>query len=180
MPKPNRYWSSKKGDGEAFKWLDANKSHSGDECLAWPFSKDPYYGRGRLGWNGKEYWAHRLMCELVHGPAPADKPQAAHNCGNGSGGCVNPKHLEWKTNADNQRDRRAHGTQAGAKGSRTRFTPQQIEQIRRLKGRVPQLALADLLGCKRGTIEYWQNSTHAPTPPGTSASAIRRRQSRMA
>jgi len=119
------------------------------------------------------------MCELVKGPAPSDNHQAAHNCGNGSGGCVNPKHLEWKTNQQNQLDRRAHGTQTGAKGSRTSFTPQQIEQIRKLKGRVPQLALAELLGCKRGTIEYWQRSTHAPTPPGSSASSIRRRQLRQ-
>ncbi len=166
------------------EWLFAHVQHQGEDCLIWPFYRDPYYGRGRLGaleheyGKGKIVWAHRLMCELTHGPAPSDKHQAAHNCGNGSGGCVNPKHLEWKTNSQNQRDRRKHGTQAGAKGTRTHFTPQQIEQVRRLKGRVPQLALAELLGCKRGTIEYWQRTTHTPLAPGTSESSVRRRQSR--
>lgn len=156
--------SRRDGDGEGIKFLRAHLSDTSAECLIWPLSRDPYYGRGRMGFEGRHYWAHRLMCEMVHGPAPSEYHQAAHNCGNGSGGCVNPKHLEWKTNSENQLDRRAHGTQAGAKGSRTRFTPEQIEQIRQLKGRLPQIAIAELFGCKRGTIEYWQRSTHMPLP----------------
>lgn len=34
------------------------------------------------------------MCELVYGKPPMPKHQAAHNCGKGNLGCINPKHLE--------------------------------------------------------------------------------------
>jgi hypothetical protein len=51
-----------------------------------------------------------MMCELVHGPSPSKKHQAAHNCGNGHLGCVNPSHLCWKTPRENSLDMWKHGT----------------------------------------------------------------------
>lgn len=80
---------------ETHNWLEDHKDYPHDYCLIWPFAREGRVGRGMLGHNGKSAWAHRLMCEMVRGPAPIDKPQAAHSCGNGDQGCVNPRHLSW-------------------------------------------------------------------------------------
>ena len=144
-----------KGKGPGVLWIKAHLDYQGDDCLPWPYTLDPFYGRGRCSYNGKLYWAHRLMCEFVHGEAPEDRPQAAHSCGNGHLGCCNPKHLSWKSNSENQRDRRAHGRPEGAIGRRTRLDDDQIRAIQEAKGKVSQIALADQFGVKRGTIEYW-------------------------
>ena len=149
---------------EARNWLLSHVAYTGNDCLKWPFSGN-WNGRGHLGWNGKIVKAHRLMCILAHGEPPTPKHQAAHNCGNGHLGCVNPNHLEWKTNSENQRDRRRHGTHHGGKGSRAAIPLQAIDEIRRLKGIETQLSLAKRLGVSRGCIEYWQRSDHAPAPP---------------
>lgn len=164
----------KGGDGAAYLWLVAHQNYQGNECLMWPFSRATL-GYGRFGYCGKMYSAHRFMCELVNGPPPAGRWQAAHSCGKGHEGCVHPEHLSWKNNRQNQLDRRKHGTTYGAKGNRTRFTPAQIAEIRSLKGIEPFLRTAERFGVKRGCIEYWQRTTHAPKPPGTSYTAVRRR-----
>ena len=156
MPKGNPGQPSPhRGKGPGLKWLREHVAYQGEDCLPWPYFRDPHYGRGRLGWNGKILWAHRVMCELANGPAPADKPQAAHSCGNGHLGCCNPRHLSWKDNSENQLDRRAHGTQEGAIGRKARLTDVQIKFIQQARGKVPQLTLAAMFGVKRGTIEYW-------------------------
>ena len=98
-----------KGKGKTFAWLIARVDYQGDDCLPWPFCRDGRVGRGRMGHEGKRPWAHRLMCELAHGPPPTPKHQAAHECGKGHYGCVNPRHLAWKTNSENQLDRRKNG-----------------------------------------------------------------------
>lgn len=164
-----------RGRGKYLAWLKDHVDHQGEGCLIWPFWRDPDHGGGRLGVNGKIYWAHNYMCNLVHGPAPTDKPQAAHSCGNRHLGCVHPKHLDWSDNSGNQRDRRAHGRPEGGKGTRTHLTPAQVEEIRSAKGKIPQFTLARLLGVKRGTIEYWQRTTHAPLPQSTNPYNIARR-----
>lgn len=69
-----------KGNGKAYQWVRDHLTYEGNQCLRWPFSYDGGVGRGRLGWNGKSYWAHRLMCELAHGSAPEGKDQVAHSC----------------------------------------------------------------------------------------------------
>lgn len=166
-----------RGKGKGIAWIKANVNYAGDDCLIWPFARNNY-GYGLVGINNKVEKASRIMCEFVHGPAPADKPQAAHNCGNGHGGCCNPRHLEWKDNSENQIDRRLHGAPEGAKGTRTNLTPDQIAEIRASRGLVPQMALAKLFNVKRGTIEYWQRHSRMPRPQSTSAYNIARRERR--
>lgn len=167
-----------KGKGKAVQWLRDHVNYDGPECLTWPFFLDPDHGRGKLGVEGKIYWAHHYMCILVNGPAPSDKPQAAHSCGNGNHGCVDPRHLSWSDNAGNQRERRIHGRPEGARGTRTHLTPAQVSEIRMAKGKIPQFTLARLLGVKRGTIEYWQRTTHDPLPTSTNPYNIARRKHR--
>lgn len=142
-----------KGKGRNATWLRAHVNYQGDDCLKWPFSTDQRVGRGTLGFEGRLYWAHRLMCEWAHGPAPADKPQAAHNCGNGHLGCVNPRHLEWKTNQENCQDKSLHGRAQGRAGKKE-LKPEQIAEIKSLKGIMPQTAIAQRFGVSLSCVQY--------------------------
>lgn len=139
------------------QWLIDHKDYPHDYCLIWPFARESRVGRGMMGdSDGYRKWAHRGMCELVHGPAPAGKPQAAHSCGNGDQGCVNPRHLSWANNSENQRQRYAHGRgNPNANGNKPRFTPEQIEKIQSQWGEFTQVKLAEMYGVSLGTIQYY-------------------------
>jgi len=115
-------------------WLRANVSYDGDECLIWPFGKDSLgYGRATaIGF--KTRLAHRIMCEMVNGPAPEGKPVCRHSCGNGHLGCVSPKHLVWGTVLENSLDMQEHGTkQLGEAVPRSVLTESGVRKIRALK-----------------------------------------------
>ena len=112
-----------------YKWLVARKDHEGDGCLIWPFSRKET-GYGQIGRNGRVTGAHRVMCELVNGPAPTPNHEASHECGNGHLGCVHPKHLTWKTRAENRMDRRRHGT-ANSRGPQ-KLNAEKVREIRAL------------------------------------------------
>lgn len=56
--------------------------------------------------NGRQYGAHRLVCEWAWGPAPGGA-QALHSCDNSR--CVSPAHLRWGTHAENMADKVARG-----------------------------------------------------------------------
>lgn len=160
--------------GEAMAWLLAHVPHKGEACLIWPFSCN-WDGYGQIGLQrGVVRKAHHVMCRLAHGKPPTRRHQASHSCGNGHAGCVNQEHLSWKTNSENQKDRRRHGTHLGAKGARTQLTAAQVAEIRS-RGEA-QTALAARFGVSRGCIEYWQRTTHDPFPFSTEPSAISRRQ----
>jgi hypothetical protein len=150
-----------------YEFLTSLKSHTGDECVTWPFAIDRDTGRGKFHHKGKNYWAHRLVCQMTHGPAPADRPLAAHECGNGSVGCVNPRHLTWKSHSENQSDRTKHGT--ASTGESLNFTPEQIADIRSKYGRFTQMELAAMYGCSLGTIQYYlkyrEQRGHEPKAP---------------
>ena len=96
-------------NGAAVAWIFEHLSFSGDECLIWPFRRGET-GYGRVRWEGKQRNVSRIVCGLVNGEPPSPEHQAAHSCGNGRGGCANPKHLTWKTPQENQADRLVHGT----------------------------------------------------------------------
>lgn len=122
--------SPNRGKGKHAAWLRDHVAYTGDGCLIWPFFRAPT-GYGNLGFEGKARYAHRLMCEWAHGPAPSPEHEAAHSCGNGRGGCVHPGHLSWKTKAENMQDRIAHGTMPKAWwGKRGKITYAIVQQIR--------------------------------------------------
>lgn len=149
-----------RGNGRTIQWIRDHVDYPHDEwCLIWPFSTTRGYGN--FGYLGKRYYSHRFMCELVRGEPPTPEHQAAHSCGNGHVGCVNPRHLSWKTKSENQLDCRAHGTHAkAAAGNRGILSLDLAEQIRAMKGIKTQWEIAEENGISESTVsDIWLNRT---------------------
>lgn len=142
-----------KGNGSGYLFLKEHINHRGLNCLQWPQCLNPQTGYALFSLNGKMTYAHRWMCEQKHGTAPTPKHEAAHTCGNGHMGCVNPNHLIWKTKRENAQDRVRHGNYGSNKGqSRFKLTADNAAQIRLLKGKETQINLARQFGVSRQTI----------------------------
>jgi DNA-binding transcriptional regulator YiaG len=139
-----------KGKGRGIAFLRALIGHSGDACITWPLSRQRGYAI--VGLNGKIFKAHRLMCELAHGAPPSPDYEAAHSCGRGHHGCVNPNHLSWKTRAENQQDRRRHNTHGILSPTRFKLTEANIAEIRAKEGIETVTDLAARFGVTRSTI----------------------------
>lgn len=107
--------------GVGLKWLEAHKSWPDhDSCLTWPF------GRKSSG-----YGPSREMAEMAHGAPPTRLHVAAHTCGKGHQGCVNPNHLYWATPAQNAADRELHGTMLrGDAAPWSKLTSDEVKSIR--------------------------------------------------
>ena len=134
-------------DGEPRAFLDAHVDYQGDGCVIWPFGRFKS-GYGSVGRNER---AHRLMCELAHGPAP-DGYDAAHSCGRRL--CINPLHLRWATRADNMADAIAHGTTTrGEKHGAARLTEvAALDILARLMAGETHDAIAAAHGVARTTV----------------------------
>jgi len=103
-----------------------------NECLAWPYAKSSGYGT--LWFNGRLRRVSRLVCEARNGPPPTSQHEAAHECGKGHEGCVNPRHLAWKTSRENKADQLVHGTRnRGERQGRSKLTRAQVVELRALK-----------------------------------------------
>lgn len=105
------------------KFLDYlfSKTKFEDECIFWPFSKQPS-GYGKFKKNRKMFIAHRFVLQKISGEDGLGL-DACHKCHNPS--CVNPKHLYWGTRSKNMQDRIENGT--------VTFTKEEIIEIRRDK-----------------------------------------------
>lgn len=144
--------------GEARNWLLAHVSHQGDECLIWPFGRR-WNGYGQFGHEGKITFPHRVMCLWAHGNPPDPKCVAAHTCNNGHGGCVNPRHLAWKTPSENLLDRRAAGTLTRKRwNNRGLLTAAEVAQIRALKGVKNQREIAAMFNISYQHVSVVQNN----------------------
>jgi len=119
--------------GSPLAWVEANKTHDSIECLDWPFGKNRK-GYGSVRYGGAVVGAHRVMCIEAHGEPPSDIHEAAHSCGNGKYGCVNPKHLRWATPQENCADTAKHGSLRGELSSKNKLTREQVRVIRSLHG----------------------------------------------
>lgn len=135
-------------------WIDrVALQHPGKECLIWPFGrhKDGYAQGSYPGIETKH--ASRAICWLKHGPPPTPEHDAAHSCGNGRRGCVNPAHISWKTRAENEADKIPHGTLVrGSAHVNSRLTEADVQGIRELLGKISHQEIAARFGVSRATI----------------------------
>ena len=124
----------------------------GNECLAWPFSRNTQ-GYGTCYSKGNTALASRVICGLVNGPPPTPRHQAAHNCGKGHDGCVNPRHLRWATRTENMADTVIHGTRAwGERAPHAKLTQGDIAAIRGLASKMSQRMIGKLFGVSQGSV----------------------------
>jgi len=141
----NRYGSPTGGGtfhGQPRAFLEAMVSTDSNECVFWPFGS----GYASIRVNGRYRKCHNLMCEMAHGPAPAPTLEAAHSCGNGHLGCVNPRHLRWATQDENRSDKVAHRRLGG------KLSEEQVLLLRSLAGTEPIPSLAARFGISRASV----------------------------
>lgn len=133
-------------------WIESHAGHCGDECLIWPFSTSDH-GRGVVTIAKRNLSAPRAMCILAHGNPPTRSHEAAHSCGNGHLGCVNPRHLRWATRSENVADQRLHGTlRRGSAVNTSKLSAGDVERIRGLRGIRKGAVLAEEYGVSPAAI----------------------------
>lgn len=139
--------------GEAMNFIECVVlSFEGDECLFWPYRTN-HLGYGWIWVDGAHMGTHRYVCQRTHGSAPTPNHHAAHTCGNGHLGCVNPRHLSWKTARENAADKVAHGTvNRGARNPSAKLTDEKVRAMRRLKGKAQQKEIAAAFGVSEMTV----------------------------
>lgn len=142
-----------KEDAPSKRWLEQHLDHAEREfCLIWPLTR-AQNGYPTAGKNNA-IRPHRIMCEHRNGPPPTPSHQAAHSCGKGHLGCVNPWHLNWKTPAENQIER---FQLQGAPMPRYRLRPEQVDEIRSMKGRERTVETAARFQCSEANIRQIQS-----------------------
>lgn len=132
------------------EWLRRMASeYCSNVCLLWPGSLH-WKGYGQLTYKKKVMFAHRVMCELAHGPAPSEKHQAAHSCV-GQRSCVNFLHLRWALPVENSADMvRAGNSTRGERCAQAKLTASQVITIRQSQDL--QRVLAAQYGVSQSTI----------------------------
>lgn len=137
-----------KGSPAAF--IAQAAAYQGHDCLLWPYGRHAV-GYGSVTWRGRAgRTAHSVVCELVYGPKPSSKHEAAHACGNRI--CCTPTHLRWATREENQADKLIHGTHnRGERQGQSKLTAEQVREIRAQRHRL-QRDLAAEYGVSDATI----------------------------
>ena len=138
--------AGKAGTGEALAFIkDVALNFAGDGCLIWLFACKNGYPDIYVG--GKVVLAHRYICTLTYGDPPTPQHHAAHSCGKGRDGYVNPKHLRWATAKENIADKVIHGTDfRGERNGRAKLREADVLLIRAARGKKPTTALAAKYG----------------------------------
>jgi len=130
-------------------------TYEGDECLTWPFSTN-HQGYPQVRHAGRTRRVSRILCEAEHGAAPTAKHEAAHSCGNE--GCVTRRHLRWATRAENEADKRQHGTApVGASNGRAKLSESDICAIIGAIGDEPRRLTAERFNISVTHVAYIQN-----------------------
>lgn len=126
-------------------------TYDGQECLIWPYSTNGH-GYAQINDGGKPTRVSRLICKRLYGPG-FPGAHAAHSCGNGRLGCVTPGHLGWATCAENEADKKRHGTDnRGERHGNAKLTADEAAIIRSLIGIESGKSLAQRFGVSEGTI----------------------------
>lgn len=142
-------------NGAPMQWLHDHLNHTGDECLVWPFARSRN-GRGWIRVTQGNGMPHQVMCKLRHGEPPTPEHEAAHSCGNGHLGCVNPIHLRWATKAENEADKLIHGTRArGERHGAAKLTEADVLAIRASTSPIQEIA--ETFGISQATGRHIKN-----------------------
>lgn len=132
------------GNSPHMLWLRAHRDYPHAEfCLIWPFASSNA-GYGTFVREKKKFYVHRVMCEMVNGPAPGPGYQAAHSCNRGHEGCANPRHLRWKTRSENLLE--------SVPKAKRKLTVEQAREIKALKGLEPHDVTAERYGVHEVTV----------------------------
>lgn len=144
-------------DGEAWRFAETlAASCQSSECVPWPYTPADH-GYGQVQKDGRRVQAHRLVCELAHGLPPSPKHEATHDCGNGHLGCVNPRHLSWKTHAGNMADKLLHGTHnRGEQHNLAKLSEDQVREIISSKGVMSQREIGERHGVTQSCVSHIQ------------------------
>lgn len=144
------------------EWLLRAIATESEECIIWPFPRLAN-GYALVTIEGKARLIHRYVCEVANGPPEEKDLQAAHSCGAGRMGCINPRHLRWATATENSHDKIAHGTRplGEASGSAV-ITAIQAAEIYSRKGRATGAQVARDLNTNRHVVHrIWKGLTWA-------------------
>ena len=117
---------------EVAEWFLSRADWEGT-CLVSRVKPHLKHGYPRVFYQGKPYLLHRFVWEVKNGrPIPPGKV-IRHRCDRTS--CINPKHLQLGTQADNVRDMVRRGRQRGAVGEDNparKLTDSKVRRIRRM------------------------------------------------
>jgi DNA-binding XRE family transcriptional regulator len=121
-------------------------------CWRWLGSTNGHYGRYR--YQNHTHIAHRLAYETAKGPIPPGKV-VMHLCDNTF--CINPKHLNLGTQADNIQDKVLKNRQV--QGERCHTSKLTVGQVKAIRGayvslNLQQKELADMFGVSKRTMGH--------------------------
>jgi DNA-binding transcriptional regulator YiaG len=146
--------------GAPLKWIEEHADYDLNDCIRWPFAVSRY-GYGIVTHNGKRRVASRVMCEKSQGLPEDPSMDAAHVCGNGAKGCMNPNHLSWKTRKENMADAVDHKTwKRGDMDPRASISNAQASEIAALKGVIKQSEIAKKFGVSAAVVAKIHNGSH--------------------
>jgi len=129
-----------------------DRSGGSGSCHPWTGSCDKQTGYGDFWYRGRTIGAHRYAWQRKNGPIP-EGMSVLHRCDIRK--CVNDTHLDIGSQADNMRDRIAHGAgyARGEAHSRSRLTEKNLQIAAALRrDRKTWKEIAELLGVARSTI----------------------------
>lgn len=102
--------SGRTPNGEPYEFLLAVLGATTNDCVEWPYAKCSS-GHANISGAAIGYStniASRIICEMAHGAPPTPEHEAAHSCGRGHLGCINPQHLRWRTHQQNMQEIPVH------------------------------------------------------------------------
>jgi hypothetical protein len=152
---------------EDWFWLFVDRRGE-NECWPWirNFDKDGYGKAQNPAGEGDK--AHRVVWMLTRGEIPEGIQVRHIVCDNPP--CCNPAHLALGTNADNMRDKVAHGRAAkGEAHGRAKLTETDVLLIRKLRSEgLTYTTIAEIVGSNKDTVRCAGNGQtwkHLPMKP---------------
>jgi len=151
-PVQAKSFTTKRGEPLRFIEEVALKSDT-ENCLLWPFGRTEAGYAGHVTVDDEFRSVTRLICERAHGAPPDPSYEAAFTCANGKGGCVNPRHLVWRTIQENVDVRVAEGRVAkGTRFPQAKLDENKVRAIRRSYPSTSAKELGKVYGVCESTV----------------------------